>query len=132
MSWKGGCLCGAIRYEARVSASENWYCHCRMCQKSSGSAVSTSAIVPKARLQVTRGKPKFYRSSKFVERGFCADCGSPMFFRPTNEDWISILSGTLDNPELAPPAGHYGVESWISWLKVEDDLKKKRTEEIKS
>ena len=82
MSWTGGCLCGAIRYEARVSVSGNWYCH----------------------------------------------CGSPMFFRPTNEDWISILSGTLDDPELAPPKGHYGVESWISWLKIEDDLKQEETE----
>jgi len=128
MSWTGGCLCGAVRYEARVSASENWYCHCSMCQKSSGSVVSTSAIVPKARLHMTTGDAKFYQSSEFVERGFCADCGSPMFFRPTNEDWISILSGTLDDPELAPPEGHYGVESWISWLKIEDDLKKEHTE----
>jgi hypothetical protein len=52
-----------------------------------------------------------------------------MFFRPANEDWISILSGTLDDPELAPPGGHYGVESWISWLKIEDDLKRERTQE---
>ena len=80
---------------------------------------------------MTKGDPKFYKSSQFVERGFCADCGSPMFFRPTNEDWISILSGTLDDPELAPPEGHYGIESWISWLKIEDDLKKECTEEIK-
>jgi hypothetical protein len=43
-----------------------------------------------------RGDPEFYQSSQFVERGFCADCGSPMFFRPTNEDFVSILSGTLD------------------------------------
>ena len=99
-----------------------------MCQKSSGSVVSTSAIVPKTRLHMTKGAPKFYQSSEFVERGFCADCGSPMFFRPTNEDWISILSGTLDDPELAPPEGHYGVESWITWLKIKDDLKKERTE----
>ena len=80
---------------------------------------------------MTKGNPKFYQSSQYIERGFCADCGSPMFFRPTNEDWISILSGTLDNPELAPPKGHYGVESWVSWLKIEDDLKKEHTEEIK-
>ena len=50
-------------------------------------------------------------------------------WRSQNElDWISILSGTLDEPELAPPEGHYGVESWISWLKIEDDLKKEHTE----
>jgi hypothetical protein len=52
-----------------------------------------------------------------------------MFFRPVNEEWISIQSGTLDDPELAPPEGHYGVESWISWLKVDDGLKREETEE---
>ena len=129
MTWTGGCLCGAVRYEAKVSASENWYCHCRMCQKSTGSVVSTSAIVPKTQLRIIKGDPKFYQSSRFVERGFCANCGSPMFFRPVNEDWISILSGTLDDPELAPPEGHYGIESWISWLTIEDDLKKERTQQ---
>jgi hypothetical protein len=42
---------------------------------------------------------------------------------------VSIQSGTLDDPELAPPEGHYGVESWISWLKVDDGLKREETEE---
>jgi hypothetical protein len=78
---------------------------------------------------MTKGNAKFYRSSKSVERGFCSNCGSPIFFRPDNEDWISILSGTLDDPELAPPEGHYGIESWISWLKIEDNLKKEPTEQ---
>ena len=128
MKWKGGCLCGAVRYEANVSTSENWFCHCRMCQKATGTVVSTSAIIPKSRLQIIKGNPKFYKSSKNVERGFCSNCGSPLFFRPTNEDWMSILSGSLDDPELAPPQGHYGVESWISWLKIEDDLLKERTQ----
>ena len=105
MSWTGGCLCGAIRYEADVADTENWYCHCRMCQKAAGSVVATSAIVPKARLRITQGEPKFYRSSRFVERGFCSNCGSPLFFRPVNEDWLSIQSGTLDDPGLAPPPG---------------------------
>jgi len=99
-----------------------------MCQKATGTVVSTSAIIPKSRLQIIKGNPKFYKSSKNVERGFCSNCGSPLFFRPTNEDWMSILSGSLDDPELAPPQGHYGVESWISWLKIDDDLLKERTQ----
>ncbi len=110
-TWTGGCLCGALRYEATVSKSENWYCHCRMCQKATGSVVSTSAIIKKSQLRMLKGQPKFYQSSADIERGFCADCGSPMFFRPISEDWVSILSGTLDDPEVAPPQGHYGIES---------------------
>ena len=126
--WTGGCLCGALRYEAAVSESENWYCHCRMCQKATGSVVSTSAIIKKSQLRMLKGTAKFYQSSTDIERGFCANCGSPMFFRPIKEDWVSILSGTLDDPEVAPPQGHYGVESRISWLKIVDDLKQQCTE----
>lgn len=126
--WTGGCLCGALRYEAAVSESENWYCHCRMCQKATGSVVSTSALIKKSQLRMLKGTAKFYQSSTDIERGFCANCGSPMFFRPIKEDWVSILSGTLDDPEVAPPQGHYGVESRISWLKIVDDLKQQCTE----
>ena len=127
--WKGGCLCGSIRYEARVTESENLYCHCRMCQRWTGSPVAASAIIPKANLSITEGEPKYYRSSGFVERGFCQDCGSPLFFRPIKDEWISIQSGTLDDPELASPVGHYGVEGRISWLKIDDDLPSERTED---
>ncbi len=127
--WTGGCLCGAIRYKASVSTSENLYCHCRMCQRWTGSVVACSAIIPKSALKITKGEPKYYRSSGFVERGFCPDCGSPLFYRPIKDDWLAIQTGTLDNPELAPPVGHYGVEGRISWLKIEDDLPCERTED---
>jgi hypothetical protein len=99
-----------------------------MCQKATGSVVSTSAIIKKSQLRMLKGTAKFYQSSTDIERGFCANCGSPMFFRPIKEDWIAILSGTLDDPEVAPPEGHYGVESRISWLKIVDDLKQQCTE----
>jgi hypothetical protein len=128
-TWTGGCLCGAIRYEASVTDSENWYCHCRMCQRWTGSVLTTSAIIPKADLRITKGEPKYYRSSSFVERGFCQDCASPLFFRPIKDDWVSIQTGTLDNPELAPPKGHYGVEGRVSWLKIDDKLPSQRTED---
>lgn len=62
MIWTGGCLCGDIRYEADEAETENWYCHCRMCQKATGSVVSSSAIVPKASLRITQGEPKFFQS----------------------------------------------------------------------
>jgi len=77
-------------------------------------------------LKITRGKPKYYQSSSFVERGFCQDCGSPLFYRPIKDDWLSIQTGTLDDPELAPPKGHYGVEQRIGWFKTDDDLPTER------
>lgn len=125
----GGCLCGAIRYEASPEATENWYCHCRMCQKWTGSVVATDVIVKKHEFEITQGEPKYFKSSSIAERGFCPDCGSPLIFRTLKEDWLSIQTGTLDDPELAPPSGHYGIEGKISWLQLNDNLPAIRTEE---
>lgn len=126
--WSGGCLCGAVRYEANPVNPENWFCHCRMCQKWSGSVVSTDAILPKKDFRFTKGEPKYYLSSPGFERGFCRDCGSSLVFRAVEKDWISIQTGSLDDPEVAPPSGHYGIEGKISWLKTDDDLPLMQTE----
>jgi len=93
-----------------------------MCQRWTGSVVATDAIIAKKELQITKGEPKYYQSSSLAERGFCADCGSPLFFRSRTDDWISLQTGTLDDPEVAPPSGHYGIEGKISWLRIDDDL----------
>jgi hypothetical protein len=100
-----------------------------MCQRWTGSVVATDAIVSKSEFKITRGEPKFFRSSTYAERGFCEDCGSPMIFRAIEEDWVSIQTGTLDDPEAAPPSGHYGIEGKISWLTIVDDLPQMRTEQ---
>jgi hypothetical protein len=51
------------------------------------------------------------------------------FFRPIKDDWLSIQTGTMDDPELAPPVEHCGIEGRISWLKIDDDLPGQRTED---
>jgi len=78
-----------------------------------------------------RGERKFYKSSDFAERSFCADCGSSLVQRPFDGDWIAVTTGTLDNPEKMPPKDdHCGIESQMPWLKIDDDLPRKRTEEV--
>lgn len=75
------------------------------------------------------GEAKYFLSSPEFERGFCSDCGSSLVFRSVNQDWLSIQTGTLDDPEVAPPTGHYGIEGKISWLKTDDGLPETKTEE---
>ena len=127
----GGCLCGAVRYEADEPPHHADYCHCRMCQKHTGSAFSVSAAFRADRFRITRGAPKFYKSSDISERGFCADCGSSLIDRYFDPDdpyvWVGV--GTLDHPEDAPPNQHSGVESQVPWLTIDDDLPRTRTED---
>ena len=120
----GGCLCGAVRYES----GELWgaaYCHCRMCQKSVGNAFSAFAQFPRDSFRITRGEPHWYRSSEIVDRGFCTECGTPLFVKyriAEWSDWVVASIGSLDDPGAVAPQRHFGTESMIPWLEITDDL----------
>lgn len=78
----GGCLCGAVRYESDAQSVVTAVCHCKHCQKQSGSAFSVIIGVPKGALDF-HGKPLavFHDvgdSRLPVRRKFCPDCGSPI------------------------------------------------------
>ncbi len=128
----GGCLCGAVRYEATELVTgpyPSYYCHCRMCQTLSGSAFVLGTKFRRNSFRFTRGNPKFYKSSNIAERGFCANCGSWLVYRAFKSDWIDISTGSLDHPEDFPPKYHSGVESQLPWLDIQDDLPRMRTDD---
>ncbi len=121
----GGCLCGEVRYEITKPCIENNFCHCRICQKFSGAPVVAMSTYPVDAIRFTKGEPKYYKSSPFVERGFCANCGSSLTYRPLTPsvtpnwaDWIVIHTASLDNPEPNAPAWHLGVESQMPWVDI--------------
>ncbi len=126
----GGCMCGAVRYEATEPPQEVGYCHCRMCQKWTGNLFFPGAGFRSAAFRFTQGEPKFYQSSVWLERGFCANCGTPVcdrFLKGVDRVYATI--GSLDHPEDWPPRAHWGVESQVPWLTIDDDLPRMRTEE---
>ena len=128
----GGCMCGAVRYEASEPPFDAHYCHCRMCQKASAAPVMAHAFVSSDVFRFTQGEPKFYKSSPIGERGFCADCGTLLLFRPLIpewSDWITIPIANLDHPENLPPERHFGTESQIAWFEIQDDLPRERYED---
>ena len=129
MFWTGGCLCGAVRYEARDPPLKIGYCHCRMCQKASGAPCAVGVYFANRIFRFTRGQPKFYKSSQIADRSFCADCGSRLLYRPSGSESVAVEVGSLDRPEDAPPSYHTGVESKIYWFSVDDTLPRKRTDD---
>ena len=129
----GGCMCGAVRYESSDPPHDVSYCHCRMCQRASGNAFGMFASFRRDAFRFTRGEPKLYKSSAFAERGFCAECGTPLIFwylTPGSlSEEIGVPIGSLDHPEDASPKSHWGIESQMPWLAIHDDLPRIRTEE---
>ncbi len=125
------CYARRVRYEASEPPHHAEYCHCRMCQKWTGSAVDVSAAIRAESFRITRGEPKFYKSSDISERGFCADCGSSLMARYFDPDhpYVWVCVGTLDRPEDAQPNQHFGIESQVPWLTIDDDLPRAHSED---
>lgn len=96
----GGCQCGAVRYSV-ASLGRSSVCHCRMCQRAFGSFYA--ALVIAHGLTWTKGERRLFASSNLSQRGFCGDCGTPLTLENFDDDQIEIATGTLDDPERAPP-----------------------------
>lgn len=112
----GGCQCGKVRYRIEVPLGPAGICHCRMCQKAFGSWGAALVSVAASGLQWTRGAPGEFRSSAIVARGFCRDCGTPLYMKEDGDPNYEIAIGSLDDPEAAPPDHQSGVESELSWF----------------
>jgi hypothetical protein len=100
-----------------------------MCQKAFGNYFAPLAGVPLKDLSWTRGTPGVFRSSEAVERGFCRDCGTPLFYHVLGKDRISVSLGSLDEPRSVKPVIQYGAESRVFALEELAALPEETTEE---
>lgn len=125
MDVSGGCQCGAVRYHATEMLDNPHICHCRMCQKAVGNAFAALVAAPRTVVTWTRGAPARFRSSAHVDRGFCAQCGTPLFYENLNGSGINFTIGSLDHPEQFPPKTTCGNEARMPWfeslLSLNDD-----------
>ncbi len=119
----GGCFCGAVRFEADGPVSHETLCHCAICRGVSAAPVVAWVSFPAGALRVTRGAPKEFRSSGLATRSFCAQCGTPLFFRHDHHPGeIDVTTCSLDEPERFPPKDHTWASRRLPWLAVEDGL----------
>jgi hypothetical protein len=105
-----------VRYRVEVELSNPHLCHCRMCQKAAGNYFMPLAGASRGNVVVTRGEPGWFASSDIVRRGFCADCGTPLFFDPLDTDTMLVTLGSLDDPSRYVPVSEDSVESRIRFV----------------
>ncbi len=126
--FKGGCLCGAVRYECSAEPVWSGNCHCRDCQRISGGGYVSTLFVPEATVTIT-GDVKYFDkngdSGHRVARGFCPTCGSQVFGKPEIIPGVlGIRAGSLDNPELYHPTMDIYTASAQPWDFMNPDLPK--------
>jgi hypothetical protein len=107
MEFSGGCQCGAVRFRARGLGDNPHICYCRMCQKAMGNL--GAALVSVTDLTWTRGTPAIFTSSHNVHRGFCRDCGTPLFVRNVGAPY-GMTIGSFDTPHAIPILIEMGTE----------------------
>ena len=95
---KGACLCGAVTIEVDGELPPPDACHCSQCRRQSGHFWA-STDVPRTRVTI-RGEANltWFQSSPKVRRGFCATCGSFLFWDPPGRDRIAIAMGAFEAP----------------------------------
>lgn len=74
----GGCMYGAVRYEAEGPPDTVVVCHCPDCRHASGAQSLAWFFVSRERFRYTRGLPAMYPSPEGVERRFCGTCGTTL------------------------------------------------------
>jgi len=122
-TFEGGCLCGAVRYRATVTPLRGVICHCSKCRRHSGAPALAFVHFPIDAFAWTKGQPKWFRSSRYAERGFCATCGSTVAMREeVLADRVLICVGSLDDPEPVRIDDHVWTSEQISWLHIDDAL----------
>jgi hypothetical protein len=117
---KGSCLCGDVTFEVAGAPESVSACHCGQCRKQSGH-VWASAHVPEADLTVT-GTPTWYAASGVAKRGFCARCGSFLFWSAHDEDTISFALGALEAPTELMLEKHIFVQDKGDYYDIQDGL----------
>ena len=120
----GRCLCGAVRYEVRGPLRDVLICHCEECRRWHGHVSASTAARREDLVLVESGGLRWIdspRSDAHARRGFCAECGSSLFWDPPERDSISIAAGTLDGPTRLRTAAHWFVSQAADYYELPDD-----------
>ncbi|MFC5547022.1 GFA family protein [Massilia aerilata] len=120
---RGGCACGAVRYETAGEPFHRTLCHCVDCRRAAGAPAVAWFSVPAAALRFVKGTPATHRSSPTVERSFCGACGTPLAYRnDAYPEEVDVTTCSLDDPAAASPRDHTFASQRLPWMRVDDGL----------
>jgi hypothetical protein len=125
MTYSGGCLCGAIRYEIGRKHLNAMHCYCGMCRKAHGTAFSTHLVVRPDQLRWLPGNTArvAHESSPGAFREFCPDCGTHVLVHgQTGDDTVAVPAGTLDGNPQVTIIGHMYTAERVGWHAITDEL----------
>jgi hypothetical protein len=121
-SAEGGCTCRQVRYRMTSRPLFVHCCHCRWCQRETGSAFVLNAMIEADRVVLLNGVPEVVltpsASGKGQKISRCPTCRIALWSNyPGGGDAIRFVRvGTLDNPDLLPPDVHIYTSTKQPWV----------------
>lgn len=119
---RGGCLCGAVRYETPAEPILSRLCWCRVCQYFATGNAAVSVCFPSQGLSVSGGLKDFASladSGNRMHRRFCPECGTHLFSEAESRPHLVFLrAGTLDDTSLVRPSAVIWTDmapAWACW-----------------
>jgi len=128
--YSGQCLCGEINYSVDIDPVFTGNCHCKDCQRSSGSAFIPAMVFPEKKVLVS-GEVKYFETQAnngdTHKRGFCPNCGSQLFARFSNmPGFLGIKAGTLNDTSKYIPKLDFHVAGASNWDFMNPEIPKKQ------
>ena len=118
----GGCSCGAVRFTTRGPLRGIVFCHCSQCRRQSGHYLGATSVSDD-RLEISGEENiRWYRSSPDARRGFCAICGSGLFWKLDGGPTTSICAGAFDSPSGLKGEKHIFVADKGDYYDIDDGL----------
>ncbi|WP_221251992.1 GFA family protein [Desulfuromonas versatilis] len=116
--YSGSCLCGSVRFEIEGNFDSFYLCHCKHCQKDTGSAHAANLFSESAILTWCKGENyvKTYNLPNTLHsKSFCLNCGSALPNKSEKSGFIVVPAGSLDSTLNVRPNAHLFVSSKASW-----------------
>jgi hypothetical protein len=118
---EGGCACGRTRYRLASKPMFVHCCHCKVCQRETGSAFVINALIETNRVEMLSGETEAFAVPTDSGRPHiihrCADCKVALWSHYGGRRELSFIRvGALDEPSELPPDVHIYTRSKLPWI----------------
>jgi hypothetical protein len=125
-SLEGGCFCGAVRYRLKSPPMFVNCCHCRDCQRQTGSAFVINGVIEADRIEVLKGQPEAVtmptESGRPHDIYFCPQCRTALWSDYGRRPMRFVRVSTLDEAAAFKPDAHIFTRSKLPWVSLSEDI----------
>ena len=131
MALTGECLCGGVTFEVTEPLIGALYCHCKRCQRRTGTAFSVTGLTQPGSFRVIEGEEKvttYDPGDGGWRKSFCSVCGGHLYTKnppgmetPEGQEIVAVRFGAVDDDPGVRPLAHQFTDYAAAWEPIPDD-----------